>query len=65
MPIPEGTRPLVPRFLVEWERERAEAEERRRQRERRQALRAALEGRDYPYSYPGAPFPFSAVAVTA
>ncbi|GHF37089.1 hypothetical protein [Streptomyces morookaense] len=57
--LPPDTRPLVPRYLVAWEREL----ERRQQRERRRAIEAMWEGRDYPYSYPGALF--TAMAVTA
>ncbi|WP_229347926.1 hypothetical protein [Streptomyces sp. UNOB3_S3] len=58
---PHATRPLIPRYLVEWERERAEEE--RQRCERRRAVEAAWEGRDYPYSYRGSLF--DAVAVTA
>jgi hypothetical protein len=52
LPIPESTRPLVPLYLMAWERE--QGFERRQQRERRRAGVAASMGYDYPYSYPGA-----------
>lgn len=35
-------------------------EQRRLQHERRFALGEAVAGRDHPYSYPGAPFPYAA-----
>ncbi|GGP75717.1 hypothetical protein GCM10010214_58730 [Streptomyces abikoensis] len=57
--MPPDTRPLIPRYLVEWERK--QTDERRQRRERHRAVEAAWEGRDYPYSYPGAPFPTMAV----
>lgn len=59
MPIPDDTRPVVPLYLAMWEQEL----ERHQQHERRRAIMAALDGRDYPYSYPGAPF--TAMTVTA
>ncbi|WKK20981.1 hypothetical protein QZH56_18995 [Streptomyces olivoreticuli] len=45
MPIPEGTRPLVPLFIQEWIKQE---EERERQRERCLAAVAASMGYDYP-----------------
>lgn len=50
LPIPESTRPLVPLYMVVWERDF----ERRQQHERRRAAAAASMGHDYPYTYPGA-----------
>ncbi len=64
-PEPPRPAPAVPRrpsparearhLFVEQQIQRA-IEHRRLQYERRFALSEALAGRDYPYSYPGAPF---------
>ncbi|MHA7959292.1 hypothetical protein ACX9I7_16190 [Streptomyces sp. L500] len=59
--MPPDTRPLIPRYLVEWERK--QTDERRQQRERRRAVEAAWEGQDYPYTYAGSHF--DALAVSA
>ncbi|MFD3517162.1 hypothetical protein [Streptomyces sp. NPDC058657] len=48
-----------PHRFVEQQIQRA-IEHRHLQHERRFALSEAVAGRDYPYSYPGAPFPRSA-----
>ncbi|MEU3350280.1 hypothetical protein [Streptomyces sp. NPDC037389] len=52
MPIPPGTRPLVPLYMQRWQEE---LEKRERQRQRCVALVAAAMGYEYEYTYPGAP----------
>ncbi|MDT0451888.1 hypothetical protein [Streptomyces hesseae] len=51
MPIPPGTRPLVPLYMQHWQKE---LEKRERQRRRCVALVPGAMGYDYEYTYDGA-----------